>query len=437
MTSRGADLMSQAYKRSDWYSQSAAKPKKKRTGLKIASIIVCVLVLIVASVYAFSDHFGIADPPAESGSDKDFVWNVPAEPSKNDDGYDYDFRDFFDSYYRSTDETFTGSNLTRGETGTGKTLPIVSAEGREPLSLQALYAACIDSIVGIQAESSGNFGYSWGTGIIMSDDGYILTNEHVIDESDSAKVILSDGTEYSALLIGEDTQTDIAVLKIEASGLPAAEFGDSAVLSVGDPVVAIGNPLGDELTGTMTNGIISAINRDIQFGGRRMTLLQTNAALNEGNSGGPLLNLYGQVIGITNMKMANNYSAVTIEGIGFAIPSTTVKAVTDQLIANGEVVGRPGLGITVGAISEEIAAHYGLPDGLYVTAVSAGSDAEAKGIQVGDILTHVNGREVHFTDDVLEIRDQHAVGDTLTLTVYRHGSAFDVAIVLYDLNNLY
>ena len=310
--------------------------------------------------------------------------------------------------------------------------------GKKELTLKELYDSNIDTIVGIKAYQRGKLGMSWGTGVIMTQDGYIITNEHVIDDSDRAVVVTSDMKEYDAYLVGEDTETDIAILKIDAGGLHPAVFGDSSALSVGDAVVALGNPLGEDLVGTMTNGIISAINRDVSMNGKRMTLIQTNAALNEGNSGGPLINMYGQVIGITNMKMVNRYSEVTIEGIGFAIPSATVKAIADQLTAMGEVTGRPGLGITVGQIPDTAAEQYDfLPKGLYITAVSPGSDALAKGVQPGDILTHVNGKEVTLTSDVLAIRDTCAVGDTMVLSLWRDGETFEVEIVLYDLNQLY
>ena len=270
----------------------------------------------------------------------------------------------------------------------------------------------------------------------MRADGYILTNEHVIDGATRAAVVLADGTEYGALLVGEDTQTDIALLKIDADGLPAAVFGSSDELTVGDGVVAIGNPLSDQLSGTMTDGIVSAISRSISVNGRTMTLIQTTAALNQGNSGGPLFNMYGQVVGITNMKMSGS-SSVAVEGLGFAIPSATVKAVADQLLANGEVAGRPGIGITVGAITDALRERYELPGGLYVSAVSEGSDAEAKGVQVGDVLTAVDGQPVSATDDVLAIRNAHSIGDKLSLTLWRDGEEFTVEVELQDLNRLY
>ncbi len=420
--------MENGYPHSDWYDQTtavvpAAKPearRKSRTGFKAAMLVVSLLILITASVFAFShsapvmrterDGFSGSESPAE-------------EQPQTDPG--------------ASSGTTSGSLMQRVEADRDVTLELVPTDGLEELSLQTLYSVYIDSVVGIKAYYEGVYGYGWGSGIVMTEDGYILTNQHIIDAANRASVVLPDGTELDALLIGEDTQTDIAVLKVEATGLTPAVFGDSDALSVGDAVAAIGNPLGSNLSGTLTDGIISAINRDIQVSGRRMTLLQTDAALNEGSSGGPLINMYGQVVGITSLRMVSRSSEVNVEGIGFAIPSTTVKTIADQLIAAGEVTGRPGIGITVATIPTWAAAEYSYPDGLYVYAVSTGSDAEAKGVQPGDILTHVNGQAVAKTDDVLSQRDLLNVGDTLTLTLYRDGEIFDVDITLQDIDDLY
>ena len=447
-----------SFPRSDWYAppRSAApaaaptqqRAKKKHTGLKVTAISVCVLLLLVASVYAFSDSFGRnwTVRREDSGNSHSFTFEIPgpAESEAPKDAqdalpeeYEKDYKDFFSKYYTDSGPAKTEtSDIERGETGAAFRIDLESAEGREELTLQELYTKCVPSVVGIKATERGKFGYFWGTGIVMSEDGFILTNQHIIAGTDKASVILPDGTEAPAKLVGEDAQMDIAVLKIEASGLHPAEFGDSSVLCVGDSVVAIGNPLMDSLSGTMTNGIVSAIDRSVSTNGHPMTLIQTNAALNEGNSGGPLFNMYGQVVGITNMKMVNTYSDVTVEGIGFAIPSATAKAVSDQLIAAGRYV-RPGIGITVGAIDPEDAAHYDLPDGLYVSAVSENSDAAKKGVKPGDILTHVNGVAVRRTDDVLAIRDAMQIGETMTLTLFRDGETLEIEIELYNLSDLY
>ena len=424
--------------------------RKSRTGLKIAMISLCVLLLVAASVWVFSDSFGkgwsFRREVIPSGGS--FSFEIPganesAPPAQSSDelpetDYSEDYRDFFSKYY-STERRSSqneASAIARAETGSDFRIELCSAEGQEELTLRELYTECFDSVVGVKATVRGRMGYYWGTGIIMSEDGFILTNQHIVSGTDNASIILPDGTEHDALLVGEDTSMDIAVLKIEASGLKPAVFGNSGELRVGDSVAAIGNPLTDSLSGTMTNGIISAIDRYVSTNGNPMMLLQTNAALNEGNSGGPLFNMYGQVVGITNMKMSNPVSDVSVEGLGFAIPSATVKAVTDQLIAGGKYV-RPGIGITVGAILAEDAEHYDLPNGLYISSVSETSDAAAKGVKAGDILTHVNGIPVRKTDDVMAIRDTMHIGETMRLTIFRDGETFDVEIELYDLSKLY
>ena len=425
---------------SDWYDQRTAAPpqpqspkKQRRSGVKIALFSLLALVLVVGAVLAS------ARVRLYTAQTRTQVRTSPTLPSATPFAGEFgdDFREFFENYYAAEESSYTGSRLERTRGDMSAAVEIVSAAGRGEMPLQELYRRSVGSIVGIEAYEGASAGYAWGTGIVMSPDGYIVTNEHIIDGCERAVAVLPDGRKMDALLVGEDVLTDLAVLKIDASGLSPAEFGDSGALCVGDRVAAIGNPLGDSLSGTMTDGIISAIDRDVQLNGRRMTLIQTDAALNEGNSGGPLLNLYGQVVGITNMKMVNRYSDVTIEGIGFAIPSATVKAVTDQLISKGEVSGRPGLGITVGSVPAAAAERYDLPEGLYVSTVSARSDAAAKDVRVGDILTHVNGEAVRSTGDVLAQRDQCAVGDTMVLTLWREGSSFDVEITLMELGALY
>ena len=224
-------------------------------------------------------------------------------------------------------------------------------------------------------------------------------------------------------------------MKIDARGLVPAVFGESDELRVGDEVAALGNPLGEEFLATLTDGIVSAIDRGVSVDGHSMNLIQTNTAINEGNSGGALLNMYGQVIGVTNMKMMSSYSS--IEGIGFAIPSSTVRVVVNALIKEGEVRGRPAIGVTVGAIPEEAAEHYELPEGLYVSIATEGTDAWEKGIREGDIITDVNGKPARTTNDILSVRDTLQVGDTITFTIWREGESFDVEVVIGDINDIY
>ncbi|MBR1496976.1 MAG: trypsin-like peptidase domain-containing protein [Oscillospiraceae bacterium] len=432
------------YQRDAWYDQTPVstsrtappppppvlRPKKQGRGLQIVLFSLLGVLVIAGSLLALNQIRRHMVFRVESRT-------VPALPSQRPEEFGDDFRAFFEAYYQPETKVYSGSQMKRVRGDMSAALEIVSSEGRGVLTLQELHRRTAESIVGIRSYAPGALSYSWGSGIVMSADGYIVTNEHIIDGAERAVVLLSDGREKEARLVGEDTMTDLAVLKIDAADLTPAEFGDSAALSVGDAVAAIGNPLGDNLSGTLTDGIISAIDRDIQVNGRRMTLLQTNAAINEGNSGGALLNMYGQVVGITNMKMVNHYSDVIFEGIGFAIPSATVKAVTDQLISRGEVSGRPGLGITVGSIPEGAAERYGLPEGLYISAVSEHSDAKAKGVRVGDVLTHINGKPARVSSDVLAERDKCAVGDTMTLTLWRDGESFDLEVELVELGNLY
>lgn len=308
------------------------------------------------------------------------------------------------------------------------TLTLQPQTAASPLSYQEIYQRVIASIVSI--EGLQDEGGSFGTGVVLSDSGYIVTNAHVIEGASSVQVMLQDDTACPALLVGMDSESDLAVLKIEAEGLVPAQFGDSGSLAVGDVALAIGNPLGEQLRGTMTDGIISAINRDMTVDGTSMVLIQTTAALNSGNSGGALLNDRGQVVGITNMKMSSYYD--TVEGLGFAIPSTTVKEVADALIAQGHVSGRPTIGVTVRTLTQEAADEYGVPLGVRVEEVQPASDAYAQGIEVGDVIVAANGVQVAAIEDLNTVKSGLGVGDTLHLRIYRDGDYLDISIVLVD-----
>ena len=324
--------------------------------------------------------------------------------------------------------------------GSGTKLNIVSSQEssdttfsdeEDALCLQDIYSSVIDSVVSISSMTSS--GTASGTGIIMSPDGYVITNHHVITGALVISVLTNDNQEFEAALVGSDEMSDLAVLKIDARGLKAAEFGDSSKLRVGDSVVAIGDPLGVQLRGTMTNGIISAINRDLTVGDRTMTLIQTNAALNNGNSGGPLINCYGQVIGINTVKMSSYYTATaSVEGLGFAIPISVAKPIIDELIENGYVAGRPAIGISGDSLPSYYRTYYRLPDGVYVTSVNEGSDAKAKGIREGDIVTAINGEKICSIDELNTVKNQYAAGDEVTLTIYRSGTYYEVTVTLVD-----
>jgi serine protease Do len=352
-------------------------------------------------------------------------------PNTDDDSQSYDdFREYFENYYQY--QSAGDVDMPQGPLGTGVTVELEPIPTGDELSLQEIYEKVSPAVVGITTYLDGEK-YKWGTGVVFTSNGYVITNTHILEGGDSVTVTFTDGTEQEALVIGADSTSDIAVLYLGGSGYAYATFGDSDSLRVGDTAIAIGNPLGAAYSGTMTNGIISAINRNVRYNSHNMTLLQTNAALNEGNSGGPLVNAYGQVVGITNMKIMSSYYT-TVEGIGFAIPSTVVKQIADQLIATGDVSGYPAIGIVAGAISTEAMELYDLPSGVYVSSVSDGSDAQAKGMQEGDIILAVNGQSVTTVTEVNAIKDQFSVGDTLTLTIYRDGETFDLDIILVDQN---
>ncbi len=313
-------------------------------------------------------------------------------------------------------------------------VPTVASDEDGALSLQEIYRRCIGSVVSIVTVTPS--GKASGTGIIMSADGYVITNHHVIENAQAVSVLTSDSQEYTASVVGSDETSDLAVLKIEADGLQAAEFGDSSVLQVGDSVAAIGDPLGTALRGTMTDGIVSAINRDLTVNDRTMSLIQTNAALNNGNSGGPLINCYGQVIGINTMKMSNFYSSsTTVEGIGFAIPIDTAKPIIDELIEKGYVSGRPAIGIDGETLPATYRIYYRLPQGIYVTRVYRNSDAAAKGVSEGDIITAINGVSVTTMEQLNRVKNQFTAGQTITLTIYHGGVSSDVEIILMDRAN--
>ena len=298
------------------------------------------------------------------------------------------------------------------------------------ISLQEIYEKSIGSVVSIACKGNGSA--STGTGVVLTQSGFLVTNAHVVEGAREITAILSDERQFPAVLVGADAISDLAVLHIEAEGLIPAEFGDSTALRVGDSVVAIGDPLGIELRGTMTNGIVSAINRDLNTGGRTLTLIQTNAALNSGNSGGPLINCYGQVIGINTLKIGVFTSDSGAEGLGFAIPSTTVKEIADQLISQGYVSGRPALGITGEPVSSFYQFYYNLPAGLYITGLDPESDAAKKGIEEGDILISVADSRIITQEDLSAALSGREVGDTVQVIIFRSGRQYAADLTLHE-----
>ena len=277
-----------------------------------------------------------------------------------------------------------------------------------------------------------------GTGVIVSKDGYIVTNAHVIydneyggEKATSISVLLEDGTKADAEIIGYDVARDLAVLKVDAGkDLPYAEFGDSDSLKLGESVIAIGNPLGFDLKNTVTGGMISGLNRSIIINDSAMNLIQTDAAINSGNSGGPLINKYGQVIGINSSKMSSSYSGeASIEGIGFAIPSNQVSKIVDELIENG-FIAKPRLGINGKAVSAQDADLYGVPQGVLITLVAEDSAAEEAGLKKRDIITAVDGKNVTTLEQISAVLNTHSAGDEMEITFYRNGDEKTVTAVL-------
>ena len=298
-----------------------------------------------------------------------------------------------------------------------------------------VYAANVNSTVGITTSVTTNFwGYQTtsaasGSGFIISEDGYILTNFHVIEDSDAITVSFYDDTNASAQLIGYDESNDIAVLKVEKAGLTPVILGNSENLNVGDTVVAIGNPLG-ELTFSLTAGAVSALEREITTStGITMNLMQTDCAINSGNSGGALFNLYGEVIGITNAKYSSSSnSEASIDNIGFAIPVNHIRSIVESIIEKG-YISKPYIGVSVADVSQETQS-YGLPQGAAVKSVTEDGPADKAGLKVNDIITQVDGTAITGSKDIVSIVGKAQVGQVLKLTVYRQGATIQLEITV-------
>ena len=320
-------------------------------------------------------------------------------------------------------------------------LPGSSQAATDPLALtnQQISAIVSPSIVGISNMSYSpnsflniNTLQSVGSGIIISEDGYIVTNNHVISNANKLKVTLSSGDELDATLIGTDPETDMAVIKVDPSGIEikAATIGNSSTLQVGDEVLAIGNPLGLTLAGSVTHGIVSAVNRKLTVDGTTYNLIQTDAAINSGNSGGALVNKHGEVIGINSVKISSD----GVEGLGFAIPIDDVKDIIEDLISDGYVHGRPSIGVSIVEITPQIAYYYSLPVnyGLFVNDVIEGGSADIAGIEIGDIIISFNGEKVTTSAEFISKRNTFKAGDTITLTINREGKEKDFTLKLQE-----
>lgn len=311
-----------------------------------------------------------------------------------------------------------------------------TAVNTNKMSIPDIYDKVSPAVVSIISTSAGNGSYfqssgasSSGSGVILSADGYIVTNNHVVDGASIITVKTTANQSFDAQVVGKDARTDLAVLKVSSEQpLPFAELGDSSVLRVGDMALAIGNPLQEALASTLTVGYISAINRTMVIEDRQMTMLQTDAAINPGNSGGALINIYGQVIGINTAKS----TGYDVEGLGFAIPINEAIPVIESIIENGYVKGRPLVGITGIDVTEQISKANDLPIGVYVASVIEGGAAQKGGLQPGDVILKFDGKAVKSIDEINELRDEHQVGDKIEVEISRNGTKKKLTIELQE-----
>ncbi len=381
------------------YDKPVSKPKKQlRAGSAVALALVCAL--LGGLVGAGCIYFG-GNQLQEEG--------VPSQPQQN-------IAHVLESQREQT------------------VIETVQTNPGEEMSPAEVYATNVNSTVGITTSITTNYwGYQTtsaaaGSGFIYSDQGHILTNFHVIENSDSITVSLYNGESYSATLLGYDESHDLAVLKIEAEGLTPVVLGNSDQLNVGESVVAIGNPLG-ELTFSLTSGAISAKDREITMStGATMNLLQTDCAINSGNSGGALFNLYGEVVGITNAKYSSSSSGASIDNIGFAIPINQIRDAVESIIEKGYIV-KPYIGVSVTDVSQETQI-YGLPEGAAVRDIVEDGPAAKAGLRVNDIITQINGQAVTGRSDLVRLVQASAPGDLLKLTVYRQGNTIELEITV-------
>lgn len=402
---------------------SAPQPPQKNGkgsgGLKVFAILLCIILVFV--IFIFIGYAIYKEGPA---AQKTAEGTGTSEPS----GTSLEINSAPEETEEETEEYSPSGVLTSEQIAT-KVMPSI-----------------VGVVVYTKESALQNQAYSEGSGIIMSEDGYIITNAHVVMEEDTStggvsttpvdkiEIYLNNEDYCQATLIGVDTRTDLAVVKIDKENLVAAEFGDSTVLKVGELAVAIGNPTGRTLSSSFTQGVISGVDRTIAIGtsGYTMDCIQTDAAINPGNSGGALVNKYGQVIGINSSKIA----ATEYEGIGFAIPIHEAKPVIESLIENGYVAGRVRIGITFQSIPQALAELRGTPAGLRVVQVDESTDAYAQGVQPGDIITKLDGNEVISIKEISEVLNEKEPGDSVKLTIYRvkdgKASTFDVSVELQE-----
>lgn len=394
-------------------TQPEEPKKKRRTWLKITALLLALA--IVASLGRALLRSAINGLAAHNAS------GDPAQPAADASG-------------ASSAPESAGEPYQRELTPLPETLP--TYDSGKTLTAQEVYGINVDAVCGIATEVTTNvFGQTAstavvGSGFVLTEDGYVVTNNHVVEGTDNVSVKLHDGSTYPAEIIGGDSLSDVALLKIEAEGLSHVAVGDSDAIAVGEGCIAIGNPLG-ELTFTMTGGYVSALPREINISGKPISMFQTDAAINAGNSGGPLFNMAGNVIGITSAKISGiTGSGASIEGVGFAIPINEALRVVYDLQEYGYVRGRAFLGVTVKELDAATADTYGLPVGPIVQSVVADSCADKAGIAVKDIILAFNGRTVQTYTQLMSALNKCSAGDEVTLHIYRAGAELDVTLTL-------
>ena len=415
------------------------KPPKKHTGLKAAAFVLAMVVVSGGSINAYR-YFADEKPSSSSVSDDDITADSSMETKES----------IIKAQAVSIIEpTETDGKALSTEEVVKKVLP--SVVGIESSFEMAQSMPSIgDDFFDFGFGGFGGFDYGesepqtrefkgTGTGVIVTENGYIVTNAHVIYDSEyqsglakEVNVLLDDDTSYEAEVIGYDVDCDLAVLKIDESGLTPAEFGDSDSLQLGESVIAIGNPLGFDLKNTVTGGMISGLDRNITINDKCMNLIQTDTAINSGNSGGPLINKYGQVIGINSSKMSSSYSTsgASIEGIGFAIPSNTAASIIDDIMQYGYVTGKPQLGISCKAIDEASAKMNDWPMGIYVYAVNKDSAAQKAGLRRGDIIVKADGKKVTTFEELVAEMNKHSAGEEFEITFVRDDDEQTVTVTL-------
>ena len=396
----------------------------RHTGLKIAALLTVVAIVAAAGGYALKQAIAALGEKNLAGQqtsvDAMAEQTVEPEPAAETAAQPTDDKGAYRLERRPLPDTLPSND-------TGKTLTPTQ-----------VYQMNVGAVCGIATQVTTNV---WGqtttsactgSGFVLTEDGYIVTNHHVIADADEGTVVVQfySGEEYPAAIVGTDSMNDIALLKIEAKGLQTVTVGDSDEVEVGETVEAIGNPLGD-LTFTMTAGYISALDREIDTDGTVINMLQTDAAINSGNSGGPLFDMNGNIIGVTTAKVSGTTeTGVTIEGLGFAIPINDVLRVVYDLQQYGRVRGRAYLGVTLQNLDAEVAEIYGLPSGPQVVTVTEGSCSEKAGLQPHDIILEFDGREINAYSDLVSALSKHRAGDTVKLKLYRAGAEIEVTLTL-------